>query len=117
VIAYFDIVYIGVVLCQVVAGVLLVKGVLQIRSFYNRKQGQLNSKMLCLHATAFVFFLVANIVQLVFVCFVAIRPQNQIALDNYINALIVYFAASFVFQILLMSIFWQLGKADKHKTI
>lgn len=94
--------------CQIISGVLLMQAIYRIRS-YLREHGEdaMSTARLTLHACAFGFYLISVVGISVF------RLLNDIVKERYFKALIwsaiIYIFLSFVSQVLLCCIFWDLG--------
>jgi hypothetical protein len=100
-------------LLQWISGVILIRSVFKIRSFFkdHHEIVSLNVKRMTLHASAFIIYIVASI------SYFSTETLNQV-MDNSFSlklaeqAIVFNSAASFTAQILLILIFLELGKAE-----
>lgn len=95
--------------CAVISGVILLRSMLKIRAFYkkNQAQDQVDTGSLLRHGVAFVLYLVAS----------ALLLPARLLYDYNVDYLYVYqwtlmadTIAQFISQVLLIIIFWNLGK-------
>lgn len=97
--------------CAIIAGVMLVAGVIRIRRFFREKEADdvLNSSMLVRHAIAFSLYLLSTSAWLIAVALDnifrsawSVRLYEQVSIADYI--------VQFVAQVMLLEILWQWGR-------
>ena len=96
---------------QIISGVQLIRGVNRIHQYFKDKQGQIrvNTNILLLHAGAFGLYLLSDVV--VYSAYsLYVWVPTDFTWEIYGYASIFYVSASFLSQVLLCAIFWDLGK-------
>lgn len=98
----------GTALMQVVSGTYLIVAVFKIKKFYedSKIKDQLNSRALALHAAAFGIYLLSVVSDAIGFNLVLISDHFY---PVYLVSGYIWLIASFISQIALIIIFWQLG--------
>jgi Na+/melibiose symporter-like transporter len=103
---------------QVVSGVILVLGVLSTNRFFKESGAQdtLNINMLLLHAGAFGLYLITAVLICLGSAATIMFPFNQMVLVSYEWTLVAVNIGSFISQVCLCLIFWDLGREVHSRT-
>lgn len=105
----------GVGMMQIISGVMLVRSVQTIRTYFKERNDEdyINTSMLMRHAFAFGLFLIGTILKYAAFTVYSIYPNSGFAWNAYSVALIFCQLTSFVSQYLLCVIFWGLGEKNE----
>jgi hypothetical protein len=100
---------------QILSGVYLNIGVYRIHSYFKDKQAEVrvNTKIMILHASAFGFYLLSDVILYSAYTVFIFYPNNITANNVYTIASIIWVCASFISQVCLCAIFWDLGSKPR----
>lgn len=96
------------------SGAILITSVYKIKAFFKAKEDEecLDTKALYRHAVAFGLFLITDVAYYVMWPIYTLNYKNQKFFNWYISVIIFWLIGSFVSQILLCTIYWDLGTED-----
>ena len=95
-----------------ISGIILIKGVFRIRNFFRKHGGNegMNTQMLMTHSLSFILYLVSDIVYYGFFTYNVFHPKEKAGWNIFETGAICMYLTSFISQVLLAVIFWDLGK-------
>jgi hypothetical protein len=99
---------------QIISGVFLISSVFTIREFFKSKDASevINTSNMILHAGAFGLYLLADVVYYIAMDLNVIWPENPQVVRFFDDACVFFIFANFMAQLLLVVIFWDLGRKE-----
>lgn len=111
----YEVAFLGVGILQIVSGIILVQGIVKVRLFFVNKgaEDSMDTKNHIIHSLSFILYLLAGCVYYVMFSIHVFQPKLDVAWTHYFEAGIAMYSANFLAQILLVIVFWELGKKEQ----